>query len=144
MYRKAADQGGAQAQCNVGFTYDQGQGVKQDDAEAVRLFKKTADQANAQAQFNLGNKHFTGQGVDQDYGEALRWYHKAAAQGHDGAKQWELRAKEILRVQRQVVPANQTFSSNTCANCGVAEVAGGGALKPCGELELWTLYIASG
>ena len=34
-YRKAADQGHARGQCNLGFMYYQGQGVPQIDKEAV-------------------------------------------------------------------------------------------------------------
>ena len=37
-YRKAAEQGDAGAQNNLGFMYDQGKGVKQDFGEAVRLY----------------------------------------------------------------------------------------------------------
>jgi hypothetical protein len=39
-YRKAADQGYANAQYALGFTYHKGQGVPQDDAEAVRWYAK--------------------------------------------------------------------------------------------------------
>ena len=35
-YRLAADQGHAKAQVNLGFAYTEGQGVPQDDQEAVR------------------------------------------------------------------------------------------------------------
>ena len=135
LYRKAADQGQANAQSNLGVMYSHGQGVKQDYVEAVRWYRKAAEQGYADAQFNLGCRYFTGQGVDQDYGEALRWYHKAAAQGHDGAKKWRERAEEIIREQHQATPSSPLYSSNTCANCGVAEAAGSVALKPCSRCK---------
>jgi hypothetical protein len=47
-YRKAADQGIAQAQYNLGFMFDQGRGVAQSDVEAARWFRKAADQGFAQ------------------------------------------------------------------------------------------------
>ena len=58
-FRKAADQGLAEAQFNLGIMYDGGQGVAQDYAEAVRWFRKAADQSLAAAQFNLGDKDVT-------------------------------------------------------------------------------------
>jgi TPR repeat protein len=65
--------------------------------------------------------------VKQDLGEAMRWFRKAAAQGHEGAKSTALKAKGLLQQQRQATPASQPSSSRTCAGCGVAEAAGGGA-----------------
>ena len=39
-YRKAAEQGTARAQNNIGNMYDKGQGVAQDDAQAAEWFLK--------------------------------------------------------------------------------------------------------
>jgi TPR repeat protein len=46
-YRKAAEQGLAQAQYNLGFMYDKGRGVRQDDAQAVAWYRKAAEQGYA-------------------------------------------------------------------------------------------------
>ena len=43
-YRKAAEQGDAKAQNNLGVVYDRGEGVPQDDAEAVKWYRKAAEQ----------------------------------------------------------------------------------------------------
>ncbi len=48
-YRKAAEQGDAGAQFNLGVMYGGGQGVPQDYAEAVKWFRKAADQGTANA-----------------------------------------------------------------------------------------------
>jgi hypothetical protein len=80
--RKAADQGHALAQHNLGVMYDKGQGVPQDYAEAVRWYRKAADQRFAGAQSNLGDMYFHGQGVPQDYALAMQWSRKAADQGN--------------------------------------------------------------
>lgn len=80
-FRKAANQGYARAQYNLGVMYDHGDGVEQDYAEAVSWFRKAADQGHARAQFNLGNMYSDGTGVDQDDAEAVKWYRKAADQG---------------------------------------------------------------
>jgi len=66
--------------------YGQGQGVPQDDAEAIRWYRLAADQGNASAQYNLGVMYRRGDGVPQDYAEAIRWYRLAADQGNASAQ----------------------------------------------------------
>ena len=56
--------------------YAEGQGVKQDDFEAVKWFRKAAEQGYAEAKFNLGHMYSKGRGVKQDDFEAVNWYHK--------------------------------------------------------------------
>ena len=80
-YRLAADQGDAYAQFALGVLYNNGRGVPQDYAEALKWYRKAADQGFAAAEFNLGVLHDHGQGVAQDYAEAARWYRSAADQG---------------------------------------------------------------
>ena len=53
-YRKAAEQGLARAQCNLGICYDDGTGVPQDTAQAAAWYRKAAEQGLARAQCNLG------------------------------------------------------------------------------------------
>ena len=52
--KKGAKQGDTVAQYNLGASYDKGEGVTEDDAEAVRWYRKAAEQGHAKAQFNLG------------------------------------------------------------------------------------------
>jgi len=66
--------------------YENGQGVKQDHAEAVRWYRKAAEQGQADAQCNLGDMYAMGQGVKQDHAEAVQWYRKASEQGHPRAQ----------------------------------------------------------
>ncbi len=66
-----------------------GEGVAQDDAEAVRLFSLAADQGLATAHFALGFMFSNGQGVAQDDAEAVRVFNLAAAQG-DAEAQYNL------------------------------------------------------
>ena len=61
--RHAAEQGDADAQLDLGVRYATGEGVPQDDAEAVRWFRLAAEQGDARAQFNLGVRYDTGRGV---------------------------------------------------------------------------------
>ncbi len=85
-YRKAADQGYAGAQCNLGLCYDNGNGVTQSYTEAVKWYRKAADQGSVYAQCNLGYCYEMGNGVTQSYTEAVKWYRKAADQGHARAQ----------------------------------------------------------
>jgi len=87
LYRLAAEQGHAQAQCWLGSMFLSGTGVAQDDAEAARLFSLAAAQGYARAQFNLGRLYEKGLGVARDSAEAERLYSHAAAQGHARAEQ---------------------------------------------------------
>ena len=45
-----ADQGDVDAQNNLGVMYDNGNGVPENDAEAVKWFRKAANQGDATAQ----------------------------------------------------------------------------------------------
>jgi TPR repeat protein len=85
-YQKAADQGFASAQFNLGWCYANGQGVPQDYSQAVRWYQKAAGQGHAQAQFNLGGCYENGQGVPRNRSQAIHWYQKAADQGDRDAQ----------------------------------------------------------
>ena len=79
--KKDAERGDATAQYNLGVMYQDGQGVPQDDAEALKLFRLAADQGYAMAQCNLGMMYYFGEGVPPDYAEAVKWFRLAADQG---------------------------------------------------------------
>jgi TPR repeat protein len=49
----SAAQGNAVAQCSLGWMYENGLGVRQNYAEAERLYRLAADQGNALAEGNL-------------------------------------------------------------------------------------------
>tara|TARA_B110001469_G_C9399773_1_gene205529 strand:+ start:144 stop:533 length:390 start_codon:yes stop_codon:yes gene_type:complete len=78
--KKAAEQGDADAQFNLGCMYADGEGVAEDSAEAVKWWLKAAEQGDADAQNNLGAMYDNGQGVAEDDVEAVKWYRKAAEQ----------------------------------------------------------------
>ena len=81
-FRKAAGQGNATAQFNLGVMYANGRGVPQDYVEALIWYRLAADHGDAAAQNNLGEMYKKGQGVPQNYAEAAKWYRKAADQGN--------------------------------------------------------------
>ena len=84
--RARAEAGDASAQYFLGVMYATGDGVPQDNVEAVAWFRRAAEQGDASAQFNLAVMYDTGQGVPKDDTEAVTWYRKAAEQGDAGAQ----------------------------------------------------------
>jgi TPR repeat protein len=86
QFYRAADQGYAAAQFDLGIVYLSGQGVPQDFSQAIAWFYKAADQGDADAQNNLGTMYSNGLGVTQDFSQAIAWFRKAAEQRNAGAQ----------------------------------------------------------
>ena len=76
--RKAAEQGYALAQINLGLCYAKGEGVPQDQVEAVKWFRKAAEQGHTRAQYKLGVCYTNGDGVLKDDVEAYAWFNLSA------------------------------------------------------------------
>lgn len=81
-YYRANEQQDAEAQYMLGVMYDEGDGVPQDAAEAVRWYRRAAEQGDADAQYYLGLMYDWGEGVPEDDAEAVYWFRQAAEQGH--------------------------------------------------------------
>ena len=81
-YLKAAEQGHAEAQYDLGYCYYYGNGVKQSYKEAAKWLRKAAEQGHAEAQYNLGYCYYNGYGVERSYEEAAEW---SAEQGYEKA-----------------------------------------------------------
>ena len=64
--RTCAEQGHALAQARLGYRYANGEGVPEDDVEAVRWYRLAAEQGNAAGQNNLGLSYYNGDGVPED------------------------------------------------------------------------------
>ena len=79
-YRKAADQGFAEAQFNLGKMYSAGLGVGRNKKEAENWYRKAADQGFADAQCSLGEMLDASRSCKFSQ-EAVEWYRKAAEQG---------------------------------------------------------------
>ena len=91
---------------NLGIMYDLGEGVPEDDAEAVKWYRKAAEQGNADAQCNLGVMYDLGEGVPEDKVLAYMWWNISAASGHEKAK----KNKEIISrkmTQEQIAEAQK-------------------------------------
>lgn len=82
LYQKAAEQGLAEAQNQLGEMYFYGRGVKKDRTEAIEWYKIAANQDYVPALYNIAEMYRYGWGVEQDYAEAVNFYYEAAEKGH--------------------------------------------------------------
>jgi hypothetical protein len=99
-FRKAAEQGMADAEFHLGTLYERGNGVPQDYAQTVSWYQKAAEQGQFFAQFLLGRLYLDGKGVPQSYGEAYFWLSLAASRmnGPDEATVAELRDEAAAKL----------------------------------------------
>ena len=84
--RRAAEQGHAYAQFNLGALYELGEGVPKNEAEAVRWYRKAAEQEHAEARYHLARMYAIGKGVKENDAEAMKWLRMSAEQGYSQAQ----------------------------------------------------------
>ena len=102
LYRRAAEQGNAAAQFNLGLLYDNGQGVQRDYAKAASWYIKAAEQGLPRAQYNLGSMYSQGQGVERSYTEAYYWLDLAADNWSGVHQQEAIRARNSVGTKMSV------------------------------------------
>jgi TPR repeat protein len=73
-----AEKGDSSARYNLGVMHNNGYGVHQYNAEALKWYRLAAEQGHANAQYNLGFMYANGKGVLEDFAEALKWYRLSA------------------------------------------------------------------
>jgi uncharacterized protein len=76
-WRKAADEGSADAQFNLGQAYKTGRGVKTDMRQAEEWYRKAALQGHEQAEANYGLALFD----NGKRGDAVQWLKRAVSRG---------------------------------------------------------------
>jgi TPR repeat protein len=81
-FQKAADKGNALGQLQIGYQYENGEGVQENAAQAVKWYAKAASQGQPIAQKNLGQMYENGEGVAENWVEAAKWYRKSAEQNY--------------------------------------------------------------
>jgi hypothetical protein len=83
-----AEKDNADAQVNLGFMYNNGQGgLEKSEGKAVEWYAKAAEQGHAVAQVNLGIMYFHGQGgLEKSERKAVEYFAKAAVQGFAAAQ----------------------------------------------------------
>ena len=84
----ASNAGDAYATYTLAWAYDEGKGVKEDDAKANELYKKAMTELIKQAKKGeltaillLADSYDEGNGVSKDKKLAIQWYEKAAEKG---------------------------------------------------------------
>jgi TPR repeat protein len=106
-----AKQGTSSAQHRVGLMYFYGQGVPEDEKQAVFWLRKAAEQGNVDAMFEMGNAFLLGNQAaklvaDPDR-EAALWYFQAASAGHAVAQYHLgllfLAGKGVVQSQKEAV-----------------------------------------
>lgn len=85
---KAANEGNAEAQFDMGTMYDVGeQGVKRDLVEAAKWYRMAAEQGDSAAQYNLAIMYDMGEGVEKDLVQAYAWISVSEIFGNKGARE---------------------------------------------------------
>jgi tetratricopeptide (TPR) repeat protein len=89
-YRKAAEQGYASAQYQLGVCYSKGMGVTEDRTEAIKWYKIASVQKEVLDHIKIGNFYIEGLDITKNETEAIKWYHKYAEMQGDVAAQYSL------------------------------------------------------
>ena len=114
QWRPLAQSGSARAQNFLGFMYDNGEGVLEDDIEAVKWYRLAAEQGSAKAQYGLGVMFANGEGVAQSNVYAHMWWNISAA---DGDRQ----AKENKAIIASQMTAQELANAKTLARACVSK-----------------------
>jgi TPR repeat protein len=144
-YINAANAGDANAQTYIGYCYYKGEGVSQDNQQAVYWYKKAAEQGAATAQAALGACYGEGLGVTQDYSQATYWYRKAAEQGHVLAQvalgdcyfRGHGVVKDYLKAEELYKKAAEKGNANVMNTLGWHYYLGDGFKKDYQKAEMW-------
>jgi TPR repeat protein len=149
-YRKAAEQGFALAENNLGVMYAKGLGVPRDDAQALSWFRKAAEQGFEAAEASIGISYEDGKGVAKDDVQAATWYRKAAEKGYAQA---ELNLgvmylkgvgvpKDDLQAFSWIRKAAEQGHAHAQFNLGLMYESGTGAIKNDAEAFDWICKAA--
>ncbi len=80
-YRRAAENGSAEAQNKLGIAYEIGLGAAMDYGAAMEWYRKAADQGYVPAMLNVSRFYSDGLGIPKSESDAFTWVRKAGEQG---------------------------------------------------------------
>ena len=86
--------------------YANGEGVPEDDAEAMRRFRLAAEQGDVGGQIGLGFIYLGDSRVSRDPVSAYAWFSIAAAQGNADAKEMKVHVTSFM-TQAQITEAQK-------------------------------------
>ena len=81
-----AESGHPAAQYNIGVMHEWGNGMPQDNSQALKWYKRSAEHFHKDAQNNLGALYSKGEGTKQDFVEALKWIIISAQNGSEAGE----------------------------------------------------------
>ena len=125
--RKAADQGYAEAQEQMAYMYEQGEGVSKDHSEAMKMYRLAAEQGNGEAarclrraakrgnihaQLNLGLMCSGGKSVPTDKIEAYKWLSIASAIATDDGFRAE--ANRVRNIVASMMTSEEITEAQKC------------------------------
>ncbi len=137
LFLAGAARGEAEALCELGVCYHQGDGVPQSYERAAKLYTQAAAKGHAEAQSNLGDLYYNGQGVPQSYERAAELYTQAAAKGDTDAQA----CLGALYFKGQGVPQSYERAAELYtqpAGAGRGRATGGACLMRQGRPHRWT------
>jgi TPR repeat protein len=76
--------------------YDLGDGVAEDNAEAMRWYLLAANQGNSIAQNNLGAMFFSGEGPAFDRVQGYKWFYIAEQLGNSDSRRNRLSSAQLM------------------------------------------------
>ena len=94
--RKSAEMGFIIAQLELGYLYNEGHGVEQDDHEAIKWRLRAAEQGNQFVARNLGGHYAGGYGVEKNDVQAYKWFSIAAINGDEDSQKYKQRLEEEM------------------------------------------------
>ncbi|KAG0233564.1 hypothetical protein BGW42_007399 [Actinomortierella wolfii] len=107
-----------------------GQGMPQNDVEAVTWFRLAAEQGDADGQVQLGVMYRDGKGVERNYTEAISWFRKAAEQGYTpGQVHLGLMYRDDKGVEQNYIEATSWFRKAEKGDVGFKNEHGLGVPK---------------
>lgn len=115
-WTKAANNGNAEAQYNLGICYSQGDGVAMNKQTAFYWYQKAANNGHSSAQYNLGCCYYDGKGCTQDRSKARQWWQKAANQGDPDAQEALRKVKSRTIATGGIIAGGVTLIANAISN----------------------------
>ena len=77
--------------------FDAGEGIREDNVEAIKWYSLSADQGNPIAQNNLGAMYYAGEGAKIDRVQAYKWFYIAEILGSDDGRHNRIRSAKSMR-----------------------------------------------
>jgi TPR repeat protein len=102
-----AERGQAEAQALLGYMYQHGTGVPQDQVIAAHWYSSAAEQGHVGAQYQLGLLYDKGHGVPQSAVIAYKWLNLAAARAQPRERDYYMRIRDAVASKLDAVQLEQ-------------------------------------